>query len=208
MTSIGDILSTQECEIRDLRKIIRKLCNPMKLIRYVKPSARLTKKHQIEATDHLEDIGSFAITIVDGEDGRTLENAIKILKPKNGLVVHSVGTFSRSRQSIVDACKKVFAKGANIVEADGKIHTPDDADALFSGIMLGKHLAKGSGRHGGHNKISEAKRSAAFLLWQTNSLTNDEVAELAGISYQAMYKWWGKSHPRNQEPGRRPKRKR
>lgn len=175
----------------------------MKLIRFIKPVARLTKKQQLEATDHLGEDNDIAITIVDGEDDRTIDNAIKILKPRNGLAVHSIGAIARKRETIANICKRVFAKGANIVESDGRIHTPDDEDSLLSGLLRDKRLPRGSGKHGGHNKISQSKRDAAFLLWQTPSLPNDEVARLAGISYQAMYKWWNDEYPRNQKRGRK-----
>jgi hypothetical protein len=203
MTSMAAILSTQEHEIRNLRLLLRKLREAMKIIRYVNPTARLTKRHQLQATD---DFSNIVITITEGEDDQTIENALRLMRPRRGLLVHNVGILSRARKNIVEICERVFEKDCCIVESDGTIHTPDEADTLFSGIMLGKHLPKGSGKHGGHNRISDAKREAAFLLWQTPSLPNDEVARLAGISYQAMYKWWNEDYPREQKRGRKRKK--
>lgn len=175
----------------------------MKRIRYIRPTKRRPVAHQERATEHLE---PFAITIVHGEGGRTFENALKILKKGNALVVQDLHTLARRRDTICDMVCRVFSKGALIEDASGNLHKPECEASLIAGITTGGHLTSEQRERIAHNRISDERRAFAFKYWRDHSLSNAAVARLAELQYQIMRKWWQDDYPRPFEKvGRKPK---
>ncbi len=175
----------------------------MKRIRYIRPTARRPELHQANATEHLE---PFAITIVEGDQGRTFSNALKILKAENALVIQDLHTLARKRVTICDMISQVFAKGAFIETSDNTLHKPECEASLLAGIMTGGTLNDETRERIVHNRIDDEQRALAFKYWQDKDLNNQAVARLAGISYQTMRRWWQKDYPREGQVGRPKKR--
>ena len=73
-----------------LAEIVSAIVGNMKIIRYIRPTARWTKAKQELATNR-EDI---RFTIVEGELDSTFADALKLLKPGNGLLVENLMVFA------------------------------------------------------------------------------------------------------------------
>jgi len=170
----------------------------MKIIRYIRPTSRWTQAHQERETD-FEDI---AFTVVEGVDGLTFDNAVRMLRRGNVLLVQDLNVFARRRDTICERVRAVFSKGASIVVGSGKEFTPDQEDPLIEGIMTGGYLVKEPKQRVAHNRIDDERRAKAFEYWQQKDLTNAQVERLSGISYQTMFKWWQAEFPREQRKGR------
>lgn len=181
----------------------------MKLIRYIRPTARRTAAQQIAATD----CDGIAITITEGEQGRTWADALKQLRPGGGLVIQDLATLGRRRDTVCERVRAVMAKGASIVLADGSMHGPKEEASLIAGLMARGVTVSGAepGPRVAHNRTSPEVLAEAKRLWTQNQfarMTNGEIAEAVGLSVSTLTREFGR---RGQyiktRPGRPPKRK-
>jgi|GEM_PF-5404405 len=174
--------------------------NTMKLIRYIRGTTRHPAARQLAATDR----DGIAMTVVEGEQGRTWETALKVAKPGNGILIDSLETLGRKATTRAVRLEAARAKGVSIVIAeDDSTHSPEAIPSLITGLRSG--LKRDPNPRVAHNRIDDEARAAAFRFWQDHDLDNHAVARLAGISYAAMRRWWQAECPR---PLRRPGRKR
>jgi len=172
----------------------------MKITRYIRPVARRTAAQQIAATER----DGIAITIIEGDQRRTFDNALQQLKPGGGLLIETLATLGRRRDTVCDRVRAVFAKGASIVLADGTVHGPECEASLIAGLMARGVTVTGNEPKPriAHNRASDETRAEAKRLWtqkQFSKLTNGEVAEAVGVSVVTLTDWFG---PRGRKPGR------
>jgi hypothetical protein len=176
----------------------------MKKIRYIRPTARSTEEMQRKATDHL---GPFAIDIVEGQDGRTFETAIKVMKAGNALVISGLDTLGRRRDTVVSRINAVFdirGGGGNILDKDGDLHEPECRKSLTKAIMSRGITVKGDepSPRVAHNKTPDDVMAEAKRMWtqkQYARMTNKDIAEAVGISVVTLIKQLG---PRGRKAGR------
>lgn len=170
----------------------------MRIIRYIRPTARWTKAQQERATDHFD----IHFTIVDGEHGRTFDNALKQLRPTRALLVENLQVFARRRDTICVRIRQVFAIGSTLMLANGNTYTPDQEDPLVEGVMTGGYLLKEPKPRVAHNKIDEKTLEQAAKMWHGEKfrrMTNKEIAEAVGVGVVTLHRALG---PRGRKAGR------
>jgi len=173
--------------------------NAMKLILYIRATTRRTVAQQIEATKRK----GIALTVIEGEQGRTYDTAIKVGKPGNGILLDSLETLGRKITTRIARLEAAAAKGLHIVIAeDESTHAPQQIPSLIAGLRSG--VKRERPPRVAHNRIGETGREAAFRYWQDHGIDNHAVERLAGVSYASMRRWWQKDYPRPlQRPGRK-----
>jgi hypothetical protein len=164
----------------------------MKLTRYIRPSATGGTQDQLDKTDR----DGISTTIIEGEQGRTFENALQQLGPNNHLLIRDLKVLARKKDDVATRIKQVVAKGASIVEADGFTTAPNQAAALIRGIK-----SKGITVRGGepkprvpHNKTPDAVKEAARRMYTQQKFkrwSNKEIAEEFGVTTWALRDWFG-----------------
>jgi hypothetical protein len=182
----------------------------MKLTRYIRPRARRTAAQQIAATER----PGIAITIVEGEQGRTWADAVKQLRPGGGLLIENLAALGRRRDTVCDRLDAVFAKGASVVLGeDDSVHSPDCGPSLLAGVRARGVTVSGDEPKPrvAPNKLPDAVRDQAERYWkqkQFERMTNREIAEAAGVSVETLASWFGaRGNYVNARRGRPPKRK-
>jgi hypothetical protein len=165
----------------------------MKLTRYIRPTARRTAAQQIAATDR----DGIAITITEGEQGRTWADALKQLKPGGGLLVETIATLGRRRDTVCERLRAVFDKGASVVLSDGTVHAPDCGPSLIAGLMARGVTVSGTepGPRVAHNRTAPDILAEARKLWtqkQFARMTNGEIAAAVGLSVPTLAREFGK----------------
>jgi hypothetical protein len=172
----------------------------MRLIRYIRPTSRRSIDDQITATDRFK----VHFTVVDGEDDRDFATALKILNKGNGLLIEGFHILGRRRDTVCERVKQIFAKGANIVDADGDIHPPSYEKTLIKALQARGVTVKGTEPRPrvAHNRIDDETRKEAKRLWtqkQFSRMTNADIAEEIGVSVVTLNQWFG---PRGRRAGR------
>lgn len=170
----------------------------MKIIRYIRPTARWTRAQQERATDHFD----IHFTVVDGEHRRTFENALRQLDAERILLIENLQVLARRRDTICARIKQVFAKEASILLANGKTFTPDQEEPLIEGVMTGGYLLKEPKERVAHNKTPDELLEKARDMWfgeKFKRMTNGEIADAVGISAVTLNRKLG---PRGRKAGR------
>ena len=152
----------------------------MKLIHYIRETSRIPVRTQRKAAEPYRD--SIADEVVDGAKGSRFDDALKLLRRGNGLLVYSAAIIGRGAAQRRERVKAVIDKGSVVVSCDTVMESePKSA----------------------HNKTPDDVRDNAFKYWQNHALSNKQVADLAGIPYGTMRHWWHDEFPRpRREPGR------
>lgn len=183
----------------------------MTTIGYLRPTARNTKARQLRMVrPHADSDGHI---VVEGEDRKSLEHAIKVLRPGRTLVVSELAVIATQREPLKEALSKVFAKGARIMEAStGRTtDTPEEAMHMALDALKRRNLtperASEMGRLSSGPAIDDGKKEATRKLW-TSDMTNAEIEAECGISYPTLRRYWVTDRiARSEEPvhrGRRP----
>ncbi len=184
----------------------------IKLVLYVRPVARWPIAKQLRELENW-DVTS---TVIEGRDGGTLAEALRVLRSGRGLLVHSLRVISRSRKTIAATMQSVFDQKCVVVERDGFIYDKDNAEAALRGLLGGQPFREiDVAQHGGHNRIDDETRAKALEFWQDHGMSNASVEKQAGIPYATMRGWWQEEFPRETKRGRpegakdtKPRRKR
>lgn len=167
----------------------------MKLIRYIRPTARRSTARQRAVTDR----EGIAIDVIEGDQGRTWETALKLLKRGNGLLIEDIATLGRRYDTRVERIKAVAAKGASIVLADGSVHGPECAPSIVAGLQA----PRSDEPRVAHNKTDDETLAEAKRLWTGRAykaMTNGQIAEAVGLSIPTLTRYFGKRGVR--KPGR------
>ena len=172
----------------------------MKLIRYIRATSRSSVADQIAATER----DGIRITIVEGEPDSTFADALKQLKRGNGLLIEGFHVLGRKRDTVCERVRQVFAKGGNIVDADGDIHAPAYEKTLIKALKTRGVTVNGREPRPrvAHNRTDDDTRKAAKRLWtqkQFARMTNKDIAEEIGVSTWTLRHWFG---PRGRKAGR------
>lgn len=158
----------------------------MKLIAYIRPTARRPAKDQAAALKpHAP-----AFIVIDGQDGRDWSTALKMLRRGNGLVIENIGTLGRRYDTRVERIEAVAGKGASIVLADGSIHGPDCAPSIVAGMSAPKSDAP----RVAHNRTDDDTLAEAKRLWtgrEFRAMTNGQIAEAVGLSIPTLTRYFG-----------------
>ena len=163
----------------------------MKRIRYIRPTSRSTEAAQRLATDHL---GPFALTVVEGKEGRTFETALKIIRAGNALTIAEFETLGRRIDTRCRLVEQVFDKGGLIEDADGDIHRPEARTTLLKALRTRREKQTDDKPRVAHNKASAETREQAQRLWTQKKygrMTNAEVAEAVGVTVKTLTLWFG-----------------
>ena len=178
----------------------------MKLIRYIRPTARRPLKWQRSVTER----DGIAFDVIEGEQGRTWETALKLLKRGNGLLAAEPETLGRKIETRARRVQEVADKGAWIILADGGEHSPEAAANLIDWMRAGGDRDKPAEPRVAHNKTPDDVMAEAELMWtqaQFARMTNGEIAKAVGLSIPTLTRALG---PRSQyietRPGRPKKR--
>ena len=166
----------------------------MKRIRYIRPTSQRREVDQRAATDHLK---PFSIDIVDGVDDSTFADALKQLKAGNALVMESLSTLGRRRDTVCARLTCVFDKGAYVQTADqNALFKPKDQAGLIAGIMArGISTAEPKPRVA-HNRVADADRKRALKYWKDHKLAPRDVERLSGYTMQSLRRWFADEYPR------------
>lgn len=164
----------------------------MKLTRYIRPTARRRAADQIAATER----DGISITIIEGEQGRTFADALKQLNHGNGLLIESLATLGRRRDTVCERIGAIFDKGASIVDADGDVHEPSCRQSLIKAIRArGITVAGDEPRpRVAHNKTDAETLKEAKRYWtqkQFAAMTNQDIADAVGVSVVTLTKTLG-----------------
>lgn len=177
----------------------------MKLIRYIRPTARRTIAWQQSVTER----DGIAFDVIEGDQGRTWETALKMLKRGNGLLTAEPETLGRKIETRARRVREIASKGAWIILADGGEHSPEAAANLIEWMQAGGDRERSAKQRVAHNKTDAATLAEGKRYWtqkQFKRMTNSEVAEACGLSTATLTRKFG---PRSQyietRPGRRKK---
>jgi hypothetical protein len=171
----------------------------MKRIRYIRPTSRSTEAAQRLATDHL---GPFALTVVDGKEGRTFETALKLIKTGNALTIAEFETLARRIDTRCRLIEQVFDKGGLIEDADGDIHRPEARSTLLKALRTRREKQADGKPRVAHNKADQEVRDRAEELWtgaNYANMTNGQIADEVGVTIKTLMQWFG---PRGRRAGR------
>lgn len=174
----------------------------MKLIRYIRPTARRSVAWQRAVTDR----DGIALDVIEGMDGRDWNTALKMLKPGNGLLAAEPETLGRKIETRARRVQEIADNGAWIILADGGEHSPEAAAGLIKWMRAGGDRDKPAKPRVAHNRTPDDVMTEAERLWtqtQFARMTNGEVAAAVGLSIPTLTRAFG---PRSQfiktRPGR------
>lgn len=178
----------------------------MKLIRYIRPTARRSTSWQRAVTER----NGIALDVIEGLDGRDWNTALKMLKRGNGLLAAEPETLGRKIETRARRVREVADRGAWIILADGGEHSPEAAANLIDWMRAGGDRDKPAEPRVAHNRTPDDVMAEAKRLWtqqQYQRMTNGEIATAVGLSIPTLTRAFG---PRSQyietRPGRPKKR--
>lgn len=178
----------------------------MKLIRYIRPTSRRSTAWQRSVTER----AGIALDVIEGDQGRDWNTALKMLKSGNGLLAAEPETLGRKIETRARRVQEVAAKGAWIILADGGEHSPEAAANLIDWMRAGGDRDKPAEPRVAHNRTPDDVMIEAQRYWtqkQFSRMTNGEVAAAVGLSVPTLTRAFG---PRSQyietRPGRPKKR--
>lgn len=135
-----------------------------------------------------------------------LEKMLDALRPGDTLVIDSFSRLSRSTKSLLEMVEKLNEMGVNLVSLKEQLDTTTatgrlmltmlsalsqfERDLLAERTLDGLKAAKARGRQGGRPKAGDEKTKAkAMALYKANTMTNKEIAEIAGVSSATLSRW-------------------
>jgi hypothetical protein len=171
--------------------------NTMKLIRYIRGTTRHSAARQSAATER----DGIAMTVVEGEQGRTWETALKVAKPGNGILIDSLEVLGRKITTRIHRLTQAQTKGVGIVIAeDDTTHGPDEIPSLITGLRSGVKRERTPRK--AHNRTDPQKLAEAGKVWTGDdyaAMSNDAVARATGVSKVTLWREFG---PRGRKAGR------
>lgn len=174
----------------------------MKLIRYIRPTSRRSTAWQRAVTER----EGIAIDVIEGDQGRTWETALKLLKRGNGLLAAEPETLGRKIETRARRVQEVAAKGAWIILAYGGEHSPEAAEGLIDWMRAGGDRDKPPEPRVAHNRTPANVMAEAERMWTGASfgrMTNGEIAAAVGLSIPTLTRAFGpRSRYIETRPGR------
>lgn len=135
-----------------------------------------------------------------------LEKMLQALRPGDTLVIDSFSRLSRSTKSLLDMVEKLNEMGVNLVSVKEQLDTTTatgklmltmlsalsqfERDLLAERTKDGLKAARARGRQGGRPKAGDEKTKAkALALYDANTMTNKEIAEVVNVSTATLSRW-------------------
>lgn len=135
-----------------------------------------------------------------------LEKMLEALRPGDTLVIDSFSRLSRSTKSLLEMVEKLNEMNVNLVSIKEQLDTTTatgklmltmlsalsqfERDLLAERTLDGLKAAKARGHQGGRPKAGNEKmKSKAIALYNANTMTNKEIAEIAGVSTATLSRW-------------------
>ena len=134
------------------------------------------------------------------------QKMLDALRPGDVLVIDSFSRLSRSTKDLLDVVERLTAAGVHIVSlkeqldsttATGKLMltmlsalSQFERDLISERTKDGLKAARARGRNGGRPCAGNAKtRAAALALYDSNTLSNAEIARQFGVSKATLSRW-------------------
>lgn len=134
------------------------------------------------------------------------EKMIDALRPGDTLVVDSFSRLSRSTKSLLEIVEKFDAMNVYLISIKEQLDTTTatgklmltmlsalsqfERDLLAERTIDGLKAAKARGRQGGRPKAGDEKtKSKALALYDANTMTNKEIANIIGVSTATLSRW-------------------
>lgn len=135
-----------------------------------------------------------------------LDKMLLTLRSGDVLVIDSFSRLSRSTKDLLDMVEKLNEMGVHLVSlkeqldsttATGKLMltmlsalSQFERDILAERTADGLKAARARGRHGGRPQAGdEATKRKAIALYNSNAMTNQEIARDAGVSIGTLNRW-------------------
>lgn len=161
----------------------------MKYIAYIRPTARRTVARQ---EDQLASVDTWE-RIDEGEDGQTLDDAIKMIRNGRALAVAEMGDLASTVAGRMNVVSQVHERGGHILEASSGRTTLDPVQAVALGARIRKtnHMTSEHAREIA-TRWSDRQLTHARRLWKKPALTSREIAEQTGVPLVTLYRRLGK----------------
>lgn len=144
-----------------------------------------------------------------------LEKMMLTLRSGDTLIIDSFSRLSRSTKDLIEMVEKLNEMGVNLVSIKEQLDTTTatgkmmltmlsalsqfERDLIAERTKDGLKAARARGRCGGRPKVgTDAKRKKALALYDANTMTNGEIAEIAGVSTATLSRWI-KAHKEERE---------
>ena len=139
-------------------------------------------------------------------DRPELEKMLDTLRNGDTLVVDSFSRLSRSTKDLLDMVERLNAMGVNLISLKEQLDTTTatgkmmltmlsalsqfERDLIAERTLDGLKAARARGRKGGRPKAgSEKAKAQAIALYQTNAMSNKEIAETVKVSTATLSRW-------------------
>ena len=144
-----------------------------------------------------------------------LEKMMLTLRRGDTLIIDSFSRLSRSTKDLIEMVEKLNEMGVNLVSIKEQLDTTTatgkmmltmlsalsqfERDLIAERTKDGLKAARARGKCGGRPKVgTDEKRKKALALYDANTMTNGEIAEIAGVS-TATFSRWIKAHKEGRE---------
>ena len=124
------------------------------------------------------------------------------------LVIDSFSRLSRSTKDLLDTVECLTAEGVNIISLKEQLNTTTasgkmmltmlsalsqfERDLIVERTKDGLKAARARGRKGGRPKAGSVKaKAAAMAAYDSNAMTNKEIADQFGVSTATLSRWIG-----------------
>ena len=135
-----------------------------------------------------------------------LTRMLDSLRPGDTLVIDSFSRLSRSTKDLLETVERLTAEGVNIVSLKEQLDTTTatgkmmltmlsalsqfERDLIAERTKDGLKAARARGRQGGRPKAGNDKtKAAALAAYDTNTMTNGEIAKQFGVSTATLSRW-------------------
>lgn len=135
-----------------------------------------------------------------------LDKLLLTLRPGDVLVIDSFSRLSRSTQDLLAMVDKLNELGVQLVSLKEQLDTTTatgkmmmtmlsaliqfERDLLVERTNDGLKAAKARGRVGGRPRVgTDATKKKAIALYNSNTMTNTEIARDAGVSIATLNRW-------------------
>ena len=160
----------------------------MKYVAYIRQTARRTvarQEEQLASVDMWERID-------EGEEGQTLQDAIRLIRSGRALAVAEMGDLARTVAGRMAVVSQVHERGGHILEAVSGRTTLDPVQAVELGARIRKtnHMTSEHARTIA-TKWSDRQLTLARRLWKKKNLTSRDISLQTGVPLVTLYRRLG-----------------
>jgi DNA invertase Pin-like site-specific DNA recombinase len=135
-----------------------------------------------------------------------LDRMLETLRAGDTLIVCDFSRLSRSTKDLISLVERLNEMGVELISIKEKLDTTTatgkmmltmisalvqfERDILAERTMEGLKASRARGRMGGRPKAgNETTKKKAIALYNANTMTNKEIAELSGVSTATLSRW-------------------